>query len=153
MPNWVYNRITTDEKNLYLLSEISKVGLARYYRPMPEAIQNTVAPTKITEDFTEKDLNELLAVYGFSNWYDWSIHNWGTKWGCCQNHMENNSYIYRTPWGPLKIDLLELLANDIPNFTYIWEEEQGYGEKWICKNGELKMEISWNMYTLFDISG
>jgi Api92-like protein with ferredoxin domain len=38
--------------------------------------------------FTEAELAEL-AVIGFSNWYDWAIHHWGTKWNSCHASLEH----------------------------------------------------------------
>ncbi len=40
--------------------------------------------------------------------------------------------------GPDK-SIFELLAKEIPNFSYWWEEEQGFGEEWECVNGELRL--------------
>ena len=35
MPNHVYSIISVEEKYIDKLEEISKVGLCRYYKPMP----------------------------------------------------------------------------------------------------------------------
>ena len=44
MPNWVRNCISVEEKYSEKLEEISKVGLARFYFPLPEDLKETKAP-------------------------------------------------------------------------------------------------------------
>ena len=38
-----------------------------------------------------------------------------------------------------------MLAKDIPDFYYEWEEEQGYGAMWNCVDGELELEYEWDL--------
>ena len=145
VPNWVLNRITTKKEHLGKLKKISKTGIARYYKPMPEELKNTRAPQKITKENTQEDIDQIIMKYGVSDWYDWAVSNWGTKWGCCENEIENDEYWYKTAWAPLSLDLLKMLSKDIPEFNYTWEEEQGFGQDWVCKNGQLKMIKEWGL--------
>lgn len=66
--------------------------------PMPEALNGVASPTKVVTTREEADeINKsfpwrdrkaitrseaelLTALYGATNWYDWSLRNWGTKW-------------------------------------------------------------------------
>ena len=116
MPNWVLNRITTKKEHLAELKKISKTGIARYYKPMPEELKNTRAPQKITKENTQEDIDQIIMKYGVSDWYDWAVSNWGTKWGCCENEIENDEYWYKTAWAPLSLDLRKMLSKDIPEF-------------------------------------
>ena len=145
MPNWVLNRITTKKEHFAELKKISKTGIARYYKPMPEELKNTRAPQKITKNNTQEDIDQIIMKYGVSDWYDWAVSNWGTKWGCCENEIENDEYWYKTAWAPLSLDLIKMLSKDIPEFNYTWEEEQGFGQDWVCKNGQLKMIKEWGV--------
>ena len=79
MPNWVLNRITTKKEHFAELKKISKTGIARHYRPMPEELKNTRAPQKITKENTQEDIDQIIMKYGVSDWYDWAVSNWGTK--------------------------------------------------------------------------
>lgn len=44
--------------------------------PMPEALRDTRSPNDAPDDVRAA----LVAAYGADNWYDWAVHNWGTKW-------------------------------------------------------------------------
>ena len=43
MPNHVFNHISVEEQYADKLQEIAKVGLCRYYRPMPEELTDSVS--------------------------------------------------------------------------------------------------------------
>lgn len=62
---------------------------------------------------TQEKYDELLAKYGFTNWYDWSIANWGTKWNCYDvgewsvneggNGAGGATIYYETAWSPATV--------------------------------------------------
>ena len=145
MPNWVRNCISVEKKYVEKLKEISEVGLARYYMPFPEDLKNIKAPVKIGETISIEDSKALIKTYGYNNWYDWCNHNWGTKWGCCRNHFIDNEYWFDTAWSTIGENILDMLSEDIPDFSFAWEEEQGFGEKWKCENGILTKIEYWEL--------
>jgi hypothetical protein len=49
-----------------------KDSLLQEFIPCPQELMDAVA------NFSTNDA--MVAKYGFSSWYDWSIANWGTKW-------------------------------------------------------------------------
>lgn len=94
---------------------------------------------------------DLEAKFGFTNWYEWSIANWGCKWNACYPSIvsEENGitcFQFDTPWGCPE-EWLEELAKKIP-FHLSWEEEQGYRGiitslgNGICTDEELPM-LEW----------
>ena len=129
MPNHVYCNISVEEKYADKLKEIAKVGLAQYYKPRPKELEDTTSPARIGENITQEESDRLIELYGHNNWYDWSYQNWGTKWGCYDNEYEDGHYRFTTAWNPLDTEILDMLAKDIPDFLYDWEEEQGYGQE------------------------
>lgn len=166
MPNWVYNNISVEEKYAEKLQEIvKKGGICETYRPIPRILkESTQSPTKIVsvEEYNEsreknktakykifpitQELSDTYKkLYGYDNWYDWSLNNWGTKWGECHPDCDGAIYSYTTAWSPLSFELLKKLAKDIPNFGYDWEEEQGQGEIWNCDNGEFTLELEYGI--------
>ena len=55
---------------------------------------------------TPDQQRELIMKYGRSNWYDWNLHNWGTKWDCSDSHYTEEDKIlqFQTAWScPEKI--------------------------------------------------
>ena len=38
--------------------------------------------------------------YGWKDWYDWSIENWGTKWNACDVHVDDENQVieFETAW-------------------------------------------------------
>ena len=75
MPNWVRNCISVEEKYSEKLEEISRVGLARFYFPLPEDLKETTAPAKIGDNISEEKSKLLINKYQFNNWYEWYSSN------------------------------------------------------------------------------
>ena len=154
MPNHVYNVISVEKKYADKLKEIAEVGLCQYYKPIPEELKVTRAPTRVvSEEEYQKELashdgvlglpitaqmqSDLIKKYGFDNWYDWRLHNWGTKWGAYDKDFSDGRYSFSTAWSPPGDIIIEMLLKDIPDFNYDWEDEQGYGHKMVYENGRI----------------
>jgi hypothetical protein len=160
MPNHVFNHISVEEQYADKLQEIVKVGLCRYYIPMPEELDvikyyNRTHDNSYEDDWPRfqkeqkewiiKQKESNLKRHGSEDWYDWCVFNWGTKWGCYEPHGEHTAYNFTTAWSPPSKKIFEMLAKDIPNFYYEWEEEQGYGAIWNCVDGELELDHEWDL--------
>lgn len=39
-----------------------------------------------------------LRKHGYTNWYDWSIAKWGTKWNASETYGYNTSFTFDTAW-------------------------------------------------------
>ena len=77
MPNWCNNNIdiTGPAKTINALWKAATAeegGLLIAMVPMPEALRET---TKGSGDELQTEKYD-----GFTNWYDWSVARWGTKW-------------------------------------------------------------------------
>ena len=76
MPNWCNNTITlTGPKakitKIYEKAKEDNAFLQQLY-PMPTELEGTTADGSVNE--------ELVAKTGASDWYNWRVENWGTKW-------------------------------------------------------------------------
>lgn len=142
MPNHVTNLLFVkgDESQVKLLMQAVKNGsedfdIAKYY-PMPDALRNISAPTRIlTEEeyadylrrresgelsnfenmtegapITEYLSQTLIKTYGYNNWYDWAVNNWGTKWGSYDSFYfkDRDCFEFLTAWDPPVKAILKL---------------------------------------------
>lgn len=95
--------------------------------PMPKDIKETTSPNAVVSDEeytqhlikgkvegnplfdrhfqTQAQVDELESRYGYKNWYDWAVGNWGVKWDAdCYDfeysEEEGITANLYTPWGP-----------------------------------------------------
>lgn len=72
------------------------------------------------------------ATYGHSNWYDWSIANWGTKWNSYSFHpiVENptneHEFMFDTAWSTPE-PIWDALAEKFPTLFF---DIVGFDEGW-----------------------
>ncbi len=68
--------------------------------------------------------------YGATTWYEWCIHNWGTKWNALDSEYssENNELTFTTAWDGVP-NLIHILAKNYPDvsISYNWGDEDYFG--------------------------
>ncbi len=142
---------------------------------MPEEIRNNTSPSRfvteeeypkihaqelkdvsdpkkyVTFSITEKMHNELVEKYGASNWYEWSLENWGTKWNAYDISYSEEGFCYEfeTAWShpfPI-IEKLSLLFPDIEFFVQYADEDMGSNcGEYAIRNGEKLSEWQGHYY-------
>ena len=84
MPNWCNNSITIrgskDTVEQLWKDAQTGGGLLSAMVPMPEQLKETVKGSG--------DENQTEVYDGFTNWYDWSVARWGTKWDVSLEGLE-----------------------------------------------------------------
>jgi HSP90 family molecular chaperone len=116
MPNWTANHLlivaNNDEQQEYLneLKEsITKhKEFFRFVKPIPFELSETYAgysgdPKEQASNEAKEKVN--IEKYGYSNWYDYCINQWGTKWEAKEIDVQeesNNSLqiTFDTAWSP-----------------------------------------------------
>ena len=101
MPNWCYNSVSVSHSDPVMIDRFVKAteedSLLNEFVPMPEELRNTTSPSPTNAALVEK--------YGASDWYSWSIDNWGTKWDISDSYADktdanNASASFNTAWAP-----------------------------------------------------
>jgi hypothetical protein len=115
----------------------SFTDIAHCVKPIPEELQITSGSFGFKDDGSPSDqqaaYDRLYAQnkekYGFKDWYDWSIANYGTKWGDYEGDLERVSdtevtYTFTTAWAPFHEGFMEHFAEKFPelNVVYTYSE-------------------------------
>jgi hypothetical protein len=88
MPNWCNNTVQINHKDpakMYALVEAVNEGkFCNFAIPVPESLH--IVAGRVGDDtdpeqikLQEQTMNNL-SVYGYANWYDFCVNEWGTKW-------------------------------------------------------------------------
>ena len=90
---------------------------------------------------TAKMQHNLIKKYGCDNWYDWSLANWGTKWGAYDSHIcDENTVEFDTAWSTPVQAMLTLSAK-FPKVKIVVDfadEDFGYNVgEYTVQNGEI----------------
>ncbi len=133
MPNWCNNSLRVDSNGdkqaitsfrEWLGSDGFKLNKIK---PMPKELEDTTSPTPKGQ---EDQAKMLVEKYGFSNWYDWHVGNWGTKWDVDAEVNDDDSIIFinfDSAWAPPQLAIQEL-ARQFPNLQFrLSYEEPGMG--------------------------
>lgn len=91
MPNWTNNVLELAHEDPAMIARAQKAfnedRLLEEFVPVPESLK--VVAGRVGADGTpEQELLEAeekvnFAKYGYKNWYDYCVNEWGTKWDLC----------------------------------------------------------------------
>lgn len=143
MPNWCSNALVIREG----VESFRKYAMRgnkfkfKYSVPIPEALEDVTVGSRVlngqqvrvwreTPDGPiEVDTELLRQSYGYDNWYDWAIANWGTKWDLSERdtlieERDGDLWIwFDTAWGP-PLQWAVTAASRYPG----WSGELAYAE-------------------------
>lgn len=128
MPNWCSNSVQVAGPKEFIqgLAAAATAGeFCNFIKPVPKELTDTVAGS--FSDSAEQAAQELreksnLDEYGYRNWYDFCVAEWGTKWDvggdeCYVEVMEDTgtgkwvlNFSFDSAWSP-PIEIYEALAD------------------------------------------
>ena len=86
MPNWCNNSVVLKHNDPAMIERARNAfngeGLLQEFIPVPQALRDTVSGS-MGEDKREAHEAQQKAnreQYGYANWYDFCVNEWGTKW-------------------------------------------------------------------------
>ena len=148
MPNWCSNIITiqgsTDTiKTLWKDATEEGSGLLNAMRPMPKELSDTTSPTP--QEGQPGYKGPQPEIDGCTNWYDWAVKHWGTKWEVDTEGLEftdngdGTSQIsgwFESAWAP-PIQAYDHFLDDMDGCSlYATYEEGGMDFAGVYDNGD-----------------
>jgi hypothetical protein len=77
MPNWCNNSVEIYHDDLAMIERVRTAfngeGLLQEFIPVPQELRDAVSPNNTNAE-------ELIAKYGYADWYSFCVNEWGTKW-------------------------------------------------------------------------
>lgn len=151
MPNWCENKldVSGNKIDIQKFKELSLVKddigdglhftMNLLYPTPPELLEQT-SPNMWRGEETdtegklefEKKIEELKQKYGHTDWYDWRVDKWGTKWDAASTYILDDedeflSIEYNTAWSP-NMEWVKTIAKQFPELKFtLWFEEPGNG--------------------------
>lgn len=93
MPNWCSNTVEVRGPTKIVKSLVDHKFDFQKIHPCPEALNITAGREGADEDEAQKELvrkeKANLKKYGYKNWYDWCVDQWGTKWNAGGSDRED----------------------------------------------------------------
>jgi hypothetical protein len=88
MPNWCNNVLELAHKDPAMLERakdaFNRQELLQEFVPVPKELQIVAGSVGAKDDPKQIALEDQekvnFAKYGYKNWYDWCVNEWGTKW-------------------------------------------------------------------------
>jgi len=164
MPNWCSNNVFIDGERESVQRFVEYVALGdspfslQAILPMPDDLTIAMHPVRIVTQveydeyepqhddgrpITQEMSDRFTRLYGYDNWHDWRVANWGTKWDT--DGREVRSWItprirqlarakarfdFNTAWGP-PVGIYRALVKKFPKlhieWPYVHEGNQSLG--------------------------
>jgi hypothetical protein len=145
MPNWCNNGITLRHKDPAMIDRVmnSKDGLLMEFLPTPQELVDTVAgfPGEDQRAAHEAQMKSNIEKYGYKDWYDWNVANWGTKWDFELENVDREDAntvhgSFDSAWAPPVHAYEKLCAMGFEIEAYYYEPGMCFCGKWTGNEDE-----------------
>lgn len=113
MPNWCCNTLTLKHEDPAMIDRAVKAyeagRLLEEFVPVPKELTETIAGSvgdPVEQELLEARTAANLKKYGYGNWYDFCVNEWGTKWDVGDEHTIVHrddhmvSFNFDSAWAP-----------------------------------------------------
>jgi len=141
MPNWASNHITIRGNQQEIQEIAAAMQDSRFLEsviPVPEDLRRDGSTTSGGPDSEVYDQlrRENTAKHGYSNWYDFCVDRWGTKWevDCQDVQIEDDgqtvSASFESAWSPPTGVAEALVSKGLSVTLHYYEPGMGFVGKW-----------------------
>ena len=113
MPNWCNNNLVLEHDDPAMIKRaydaLERGEFLNEFVPVPKDLMIVAGSVgdPVEQAKLEADTQRNLEVYGYGNWYDYCVGEWGTKWdvgdqGCSDIHPEGRMLhtSFDSAWAP-----------------------------------------------------
>lgn len=144
MPNWVKNIIDCEGDTLSKMYKKNEQGVTEFdfnvVLPMPKELLDDRLSTYPLSDEAKALFAENKKKYGAGDWYNWRVHNWGTKWNGGEVHDKSNSHAeIDTAWGTPE-PVIKAISKQFNTYIHVSYADEDLGSncgEYTYKNGKL----------------
>lgn len=130
MPNWCQNRVSVhgeadQVKDFVALVSGGVEGNFSFQSIDPCPQELIVTPASWGNEKDKPRHEEMLEKYGYANWYDRNVAEWGTKWDVGETDYydaDDDGYVqyeFMTAWGPPD-GIYDTLVEKFPDLSISW---------------------------------
>jgi len=154
MPNWCNNVVEIAHKDPAKLKEVvdafNEGKFCEYAKPVPKELHIVAGRVGDDQDEAQKKLEadtaRNLEKYGYENWYDFCVNEWGTKWdvggdGCfdpadLEEGQDNTTLDFDSAWAPPVGAYAALVEKGFEIRAYYYEPGMAFCGIWDNGNDE-----------------
>jgi hypothetical protein len=148
MPNWCNNNLTLEHDDPAMIQRaydaLERGEFLQEFIPVPQELKDTVSGSFGDDErqaLLEAQTQSNIDKFGYGNWYDYCVNEWGTKWDCGEQgasdiHPDGRILhtAFDTAWAPPvaayeKLEALGFRVNAMyyePGMGYAGSYEDGY---------------------------
>ena len=141
MPNWCNNVATLQATKARIDTVVAGAagdGVLQALIPVPEELRDTISGSFGDADkqaALEAQTAANIEKYGYGNWYDFCVNEWGTKWDLCDvqvNRIDDETVTlsFETAWAPPIEAYEKLLAMGFAIEAFYYEPGMCFVGKW-----------------------
>lgn len=143
MPNWCNNTVTISHEDPAMIERARKAfndgRLLDEFIPVPQALRDTVSgfPAEDQRAAHEAQMAENIEKYGYKDWYDFCVNQWGTKWDVGADGQpaidnDTNTLVmnFDSAWAPPTTAYERLMELGFKILAYYYEPGMAFCGRW-----------------------